>query len=264
MENERFDRLTKTVAHASSRRVVLRALGIVGPGALGAAAGLGNGHVATAKKKNQGKKTICHCGSANPQSCSTIKIKKKAAKKHLKRHCDYNGECRDEVVNPCDPGSQCLPMVSTNGRAELTGTGTVTLTTEENPPFGSARFGFPSGTLFGQIASVSTSFDFTTGDCGAGTPRFCFTFEGRDDCACAQFPTELCDEPSEAQGDTGDLIGNNTPGLWFRLCADGPNINTYNDALAQYAGEVLDTVFIVTDESNGEQTVTLEPCIELV
>jgi hypothetical protein len=183
VENERFDRFTKTVARAASRRVVLRTLGIVGPGVLGAVGGLGS-HVATARK-NQPKRTICHCGSANPQSCSTITVKKKSAKKHLNQHCDYKGSCRASVVNPCDPGSQCLPMVSTNGRADLSGTGTVTLTTEETPPFGSARFGFPSGTLFGQIASVSTSFDFATGSCGAGTPRFCFTFEGRDDCACA-------------------------------------------------------------------------------
>jgi hypothetical protein len=264
VENQRFDRLTKFVAHAASRRAVLRALGIVGPGILGATVGLDHGQTAIAKKKNQGKRTMCHCGSADPQSCKTVTIGKQAAKKHLERHCDYGGACRDNVVNPCDPGSQCLPLVRTNGRAELTGTGVVTLTTEANPPFGSARFGFPSGTLFGEIASVSSSFDFTTGSCGAGTPRFCFTFEGRDDCACAQFPTELCNDPGEEQGDTGDLIGNNTPGLWFRLCADGPNINTYNDALAQYAGEVLDTVFIVADESNGEQTVTLEPCITLV
>ena len=42
------------------------------------------------KKK---KKTICHCGGSDPTTCKTLKLRKKAAKKHLRHICDYIGAC---------------------------------------------------------------------------------------------------------------------------------------------------------------------------
>jgi hypothetical protein len=47
------------------------------------------------KNKNKNKKrTICHCPDGNPDNCVTIRVKKKAAKKHLRNHPnDSGGPC---------------------------------------------------------------------------------------------------------------------------------------------------------------------------
>lgn len=261
MESERFDRLAKSLFLEVSRRAAVT--GVAG----GAAALVLTGawrdledNLAKAAKKGKRKRTFCHCGSGDPRECKTLRKKKKAVARHLRQHCDYKGPCRSSVVNPCDPSSECLGIIALQADAVLED-GELTLTTEGSNGFGAAGFGVPANKTFAEIESISTDFDFTTGDCGAGTPRFCVRFEGRDDCACAQIQTDLCDEPSELEGNSGNLIGNNTSGTWFRICADGPNINTYEDALEEYGDEVIRSIFVVADVSNGAQTVTLVPCI---
>ena len=60
------------------------------------------------------KRTICHCGDDNPQqvNCVTKRLRRKRAKRHLRRHqYDYKGKCR---TNP-PPGVGCSPANNTQG-----------------------------------------------------------------------------------------------------------------------------------------------------
>ena len=49
---------------------------------------------------------------------------------------------------------------------------------------------------------------------------------------------------------------------WERICAAGPNIQTYTQALAEYGDEPVESIFLVADSSNGTQVVVVEPCIK--
>jgi hypothetical protein len=61
-----------------------------------------------AEKKK--KRRICHCPDGNPANCVTKRLKKKAAKKHLKRHqFDYKGAC--VPAKTCSNNSECAPQV---------------------------------------------------------------------------------------------------------------------------------------------------------
>ena len=60
------------------------------------------------------KRTICHCGDANPEqvNCVTKRLARQKAKRHLRRHAfDYKGKCR---TNPT-PGVGCSPANNTRG-----------------------------------------------------------------------------------------------------------------------------------------------------
>ena len=197
---------------------------------------------------------ICHCPPGNPDNCHTIRVGKKAVASHLRNHPgDHEGVCDDDQ-------DRCLEITELEAGAQRVGDDGLLLTTEGSDGFGAAAFGVPDDTTFSEIDSISGTFDFETGTCGAGTPRYCVVFTDSPDCACAQIPTELCD--TETTGSFSDLT---EPGVaWFRLCTPtGPDISTYEDALAEYGDNVIDYIFVVADESHGEQTVTLETCITL-
>lgn len=92
----RFDDFARTLATTTSRRQTVGAL-------LGGALGL-HGLADVAAKKNGGKKPWCHCPNDNPDNCVTLKLDKKARKKHKKNHpLDHAGECQPQDLS-CPPG----------------------------------------------------------------------------------------------------------------------------------------------------------------
>jgi hypothetical protein len=121
----------------------------------------------------------------------------------------------------------------------------------------------PAGTTFGELDSLESDFEFATGTCAAGSPRFVVFLEnGR--CPYAAFPPG--GDCSDGEGSTGNLIGNNEPFVWNDdLCGgSGLGTNTYDEVLALYADEEIDRIVLVVDESaSTEVTVTLDPCITL-
>src|SRR5690242_1912652 len=101
MDSRSFDSLTRRVAGALNRRRL-----VASSAAAGATALLLPGADSVLGKDQKKKKTICHCATADPASCNTIKVGKKARKKHLKNDCDYRGACR-AGFNPCAVQTLC-------------------------------------------------------------------------------------------------------------------------------------------------------------
>jgi hypothetical protein len=105
VDPRKFDGLIRQISETLSRRAFVG--GSLGATAL-AAAGLSEYSLAKndkkhKKKKKKKKQTICHCASNDPNTCSTIRISKKAVKQHLQHHCDYEGDCRPGVAGRCTP-----------------------------------------------------------------------------------------------------------------------------------------------------------------
>jgi hypothetical protein len=187
---------------------------------------------------------ICTDTDTDPENCGDCG-----------RACDAGEVCSNGFT--CQ-SPNCLPVTEIEADVTLAPNGGLTLTTEGSNGYGAFAFGVPNGTDFSEIVTMESDYQFSTGTCGAGTPRFCVILKNKPECPCAQFPS-----PCAASGNTGNLIGNNTSGVWFNLCAPAPPINTYADALAAYGGEEIDYIFMVADVSNGAQTVTVEPCITI-
>lgn len=159
--------------------------------------------------------------------------------------------------------STCFPLTAIEGDVSAAANGAVTATTQGAANSGNLVFGtIPAGTTFAQLATMSADFSFAFGTCG-GSPRFVVEL-GNGRCPYAKFSTAAC----AAQGNTGNLIGNNTPGLWFDgECGGNPDpANMYSNVLAAYGAELVTRIKLVVDESPAgtEQTVTLDPCITRV
>lgn len=265
MDAEAFDRLVQRLSLTRTRRALAG-------GALATALAASAVEVDAKKKKKKKKDkdkdkdrkaTICHCPSNDPEQCVTIRISDKAVKSHLRQHCDYKGECRPEVVNPCDPDNVCFQVVDTEGEVTPEDNGTFTATAEVPDVFGNLILGVPAGTTFGDLGQLSAEFAFSEGTCGVGSPRFVVFLEnGR--CPYAQFPPDLCSDPN-ASGNTGNLIGNDEPFVWNDdLCSGNAANNTYTEVLAAYEDIVIEELVLVTDSSGGDKTVNLDPCASLV
>lgn len=141
--------------------------------------------------------------------------------------------------------------------------GQLTATTAQAAAFGNLIVAVPDGTTFGELATIESGFSFATGTCAAGSPRFVvFLDNGR--CPFAAFPSG--GDCADGQGSTGDLTQNNDPFVWNDdLCGgSGLETNTYDEVLALYQNESIDRIVVVVDESGGEQTVTLNPCVTVV
>ena len=342
MDSRSFDSLSRRVAGVLSRRRLVASSAAVGATALLLKD--------TAPTRGKGKKkTICHCPTSDAASCNTIKVGKKARKKHLKNHCDYRGDCRPGF-NPCTPqlrctnddecpgdtvcrngacvpgcktdanciagfqcknggcvceankvlcNGQCVDLTSdpdncgecgrecdsgevcSNGftcqpkaclavteiendvrRDDDGGLRLVAAAAGDPYVYGAVGFEVPENITFADITSITSGYRFLTGTCGAGTPRFCVRFSTREDCVCGQFPasTTNCDE-TDSTGNTGNLIGNETPFDWFSLCGSDKVTNTYSAALAEFGDDKVSEIFLVADSSNGTQVVIVEPCI---
>ena len=140
-----------------------------------------------------------------------------------------------------------------------------------NAKYGNLNFKVPGKTTFADITGLSSDFAFGTGSpadhCGAGSPRFVvFLKNGR--CPYVQFPPNLCNTVG-AEGNTGELVGDNTPWVWIDdLCGSTTGAHTYDGVLAEYATEKVKKIVLVTDSSNGVNdgdttTVELKPCVTL-
>jgi hypothetical protein len=102
MDGTTFDVLIKRLGRTRLTR--LRAMQGVAAATAGALVGARLAPVDT--EAAQRKRTICHCGDDNPQqlNCVTKRLKKKKAKRHLRRHqYDYKGKCRTNVG--CSPAN---------------------------------------------------------------------------------------------------------------------------------------------------------------
>jgi len=242
MQDFEFDSLARTVAAGATRRRFLTGAAVL-------AGALGLGGSGDAKKA---KVLICHKPGSKAQKEKYVP--EKALNGHLK-HGDSEG--------PCPAGSQCLPVSETEGCVTEESGGDLTLSTTCSSGYGAIAFEVPNDTTFADLATLEAEFQFSEGSCGAGTPRFCVVLKDKSECPCTQFSAgQVACNTANAQGDTGDLTDNSVE--WFNLCdPNAPVINTYEDALALYASEEIDYIFLVADTSNGSQTVTVEPCVTL-
>lgn len=101
MDPRTFDGLTRRLVSALDRRRM------VAVSAAAAVAALVGQQAEPALGKKQKKRQICHCPTNDPSTCVTIKAKKRAAKQHLKHHCDYAGPCQPGKVGECVAPSEC-------------------------------------------------------------------------------------------------------------------------------------------------------------
>jgi hypothetical protein len=173
------------------------------------------------------------------------------------RACGANEVCNNGLA--CQAAT-CLPVTDTTGDVSLAANGDLTATTEGAAAGGNIIIAVPNGTTFGELATIESTFDFTTGTCAAGSPRFVVFLEnGR--CPYAAFPPG--GDCADGEGSTGDLTLNNDPFVWNDdLCGgSGLGTNTYDAVLALYQNDEVARIEVVVDESGGEQTVTLDPCV---
>lgn len=49
------------------------------------------------------RRTICHCASNDPASCTTLRLGKRGRRRHLRHECDYEGECIPGKAGTCTP-----------------------------------------------------------------------------------------------------------------------------------------------------------------
>lgn len=252
MDDIIFDQTLRRLASTTPRRRVLGAL-------VAGSATLAGGRLAGAKAGGQGKgkgkgngqpkMILCHA-KGKKKKPKTITVAAPAVAAHL-AHGDTLGACKN---------SACLPVTGFDGDVSTPQAGGFTLTTAGANDYGSISFAVPAGTLFSALSTLESGFDFTTGSCGAGTPRFVVRLKNGK-CPYVAFPPTECGTEG-ADGFTGALVGNNTPWLWNDdLCGGNQSNNTYALVLAAYGSEEVDHVVLVNDTSHGESTVTVDPCV---
>jgi hypothetical protein len=177
------------------------------------------------------------------------------------RECDAGEVCSNGFTCQ-DP--DCLPITRTSGDVTLASDGGLRFNALAPSVFGAARIEVPAGTKFGDLASMSSEFEYLNGtDCGAGSPRFVvFLQNGR--CPYGVFPPSTCGTPN-ASGNTGEMIGNNTPFEWVDDLCGGSGSTFYAPILTLYASEPIDRIALVVDDSQGDggETVILNPCVTL-
>ena len=96
MDAERFDTMIRRLGKTRLTRMsALR--GVAGSAA---AVLIGGGLLPTtteAADRNRRKRTICHCPDTDPKNCRTLRLRRKRARRHLRRHPnDYRGECQKQ------------------------------------------------------------------------------------------------------------------------------------------------------------------------
>ena len=111
MDAERFDALIRRLG--ATRLTRGRALrGVVGGTA---AALMGTAllpRVTDAADRRRRKRTICHCPDTDPNNCTTLRLRRKRAKKHLQQHPnDYKGKCQKQPnLAPTCTAEQCAAI----------------------------------------------------------------------------------------------------------------------------------------------------------
>ena len=112
MDAERFDAMIRRLGTTQlTRKRALR--GVVGS----AAALMGAALVSTtneAADRRRRKRTICHCPDTDPKNCVTLRLRRRRARRHLRRHPnDYKGECRKQPkpAPTCTTDADCAGQV---------------------------------------------------------------------------------------------------------------------------------------------------------
>ncbi len=145
------------------------------------------------------------------------------------------------------------------------------------PGFGGISFDDANGTLFSSLSTLSTDFNVTDDNCGAGSPRIQIRIDSNDsnvnDAGDGNIFVYLGPSPSFtgcAQNtwlSSGNLVGNNDAGRWDSAqIPGGTNSGTYTQALAAAGPHKILRISIVDDSSwsaaatggDGEMTTLLD------
>ena len=96
MDAERFDTMVRRLGMTRLTRIsALR--GLVGSAAALLMGGALLPTTTEAADRRRRKRTICHCPDTDPKNCRTLRLRRKRARRHLRRHPnDYRGECQKQ------------------------------------------------------------------------------------------------------------------------------------------------------------------------
>jgi len=142
--------------------------------------------------------------------------------------------------------------------------------------FGGVRFDDANGTLFSSLSTLSTDYNVTDDDCGAGSPRVQIRIDvngsGVSDAGDGNLfayigPSPNFTDCATGWQSTGNLIGNNDTGRWdSSQIPGGSNSGTYAQALTAAGAFNILSISIVDDSSfsanatggDGEMTTLLD------
>ncbi len=157
-------------------------------------------------------------------------------------------------------GADNVVLVSNTGNATTT------------DDYSGVNFDDANGTTFGSLSTLSTDFNVTDDNCGAGSPRFQIAIDkNNDNVSDGNIFVYLGPSPSftgcsqNTWLSSGNLIGNNDAGRWDFTQLGGP-LGTYSQAPADVlAGKIL-SISIVTDSGwsaaasggDSEQTTLID------
>ena len=96
MDAERFDTMVRRLGMTRLTRIsALR--GLAGSAAALLMGGALLPTTTEAADRSRRKRTICHCPDTDPKNCRTLRLRRKRARRHLRRHPnDYRGECQKQ------------------------------------------------------------------------------------------------------------------------------------------------------------------------
>jgi hypothetical protein len=136
------------------------------------------------------------------------------------------------------------------------------------PGYGGANFNVPAGTTWASLSTLSTDYNVTDDDCGAGSPRFTIDVDTNgDNVADGDVVVAIGPSPSFtgcASGwqSTGNLIGNNDAGRYDFSHLGGSGFTTYSNAPAAVQSGTVLGISLVVDSSyifpDSEQTILVD------
>lgn len=183
-------------------------------------------------------------------------------------NCGFCGhEC--SAGEDCTDGDCCLPFTTFGNTASASGGVRLISDLTNASPFGGVRFTLPSATVdFDDISVLQSAYNSENAPgCRLGSPRFQLrTTEAPPNTVWVYFsPNNNC--PTGPQ-DTGNLIGNETPGVYdTSQITGGTQVSTYSatKALLQAQGLLIDRITLVVDggSAGNPQSVVVEPCVSL-
>ncbi|MGH2492516.1 MAG: hypothetical protein ACRDF9_13535, partial [Candidatus Limnocylindria bacterium] len=140
------------------------------------------------------------------------------------------------------------------------------LRSDATPGFGGVDFDVSSGLTFAQLTQLSTDYNITDDQCGAGSPRFQInvsTASGTKNIFVYLGPSPSFTGCAPGWQSSGNLIGNNDPCRFdTSQVSAGTQCNTYSGALALAGGLNVTGIQLVVDSGwnavasvgDGEQT----------
>jgi cysteine-rich repeat protein len=161
------------------------------------------------------------------------------------------------------------PSYSLFGEASIGG-GYVTLVSDASPAFGGISFTLSPSITWAQLTHLSTDYNITDDDCGAGSPRIQLRIDTNGD-NVSNGNVHIAIGPSPNFTDclpgwqtTGNLIGNNDTGRYDFSQFGGSTFTTYSAAPASVTNGTVLGMSIVVDSSfsaaatNGDGEMTTQ------